>query len=245
MIVDLIVSLFGLICCFQITDHATKLFFWEQTLCSQLKIVGGCLILSALMCKIVDAKLFWALLLCAIMVPFVYAVTIFAQRKRWWWKNESRILQILLLNVRSGMSLRVSVKELAVSEPDWFKNLLLNFSSTPTMGDSSFFRHPLVGNFLKEVSHIHQQNSRLSEKLSSLQKSAAVRFKFRQKSSTAMTQIRAQAIVITIIYLCLLSYRLFSGGLSILGPWAAVSILLYLIGTALLVFMGRTYKWKT
>lgn len=91
---------------------------------------------------------------------------------------------------------------------------------------------------------LEQNSNKQLEKLRAYRRQLFWEQNFRRKSAQATSQIKAQAFVLSILYICLLGYVLKTTNGSIVR-WILVSLILFLTGLLSLYILGRRQPWKT
>lgn len=159
--------------------------------------------------------------------------------------NLLKFVDEIILLMMTGKSFRDSYLQLTANAKDFFhikmRELLLvaNFQS-----DSHLARTPEVQQIAHLVQVIEKNPHKAIEKLRALRRQLHWSLLFRRKAKLATVQIRAQAIVLSLLYVGLLIFVLRNQGLqahSVVLP----SMILFFSGLLTLLLIGRKQKWKT
>jgi hypothetical protein len=216
----------------------------ERALQSQFLLIC-CLILMNLLFLSGSRVVFLSCLLCTILIFPAITVTIYAQRAIWWRKNQIRLLKKIKMKVRAGTSLKKSWMDALSDEPDWVKSHADRYQSSDV---SLFYDHTFNKDMFAcfaELAVVMNSNSRILEKIESLIQTKKVVQKLGQKSSSAMAQARAQACAAAVIYFLVLVWRTALSEQKATTSMVLLSLILFALGSAILILIGRRFKWKT
>lgn len=156
------------------------------------------------------------------------------------------LLDTLIMRMRAGKSFRDAFQlQMNESEP-LLRALMSEFYSC------LIYKRPLhelffqrdIREYFAELARIDEQNHRSIDRLKSLRRKLKVKENFRQKSRQALMQVKAQALILTFIYVLLLVTLLLRGGADKFIGLISASLLLFCFGMTCLFMIGRGYRWK-
>lgn len=181
------------------------------------------------------------------LTPFVLSKIIFLRREKHISKNFVSILDSVIIRMRVGSSLREALMTTANTQTPSTQFLVQEFVTLLSF-DRPLYElvsdQKLQKNFL-ELRNVDKQPHRAIERLKSLRRRLQMEEKLRQKSRKALLQARAQAVILSVMYLLLLSYSLWKYGWKSSATLIFVSIVLFSVGSFWLWSMGRRFRWKT
>lgn len=190
--------------------------------------------------------LMWVIYFAIFMVPFLVLCIQEQTRKKIFQRNLISILDNLIIQIRTGKSLRDAVLETAAQLKDPLRYYLHEMSSAMEFSSNleSKIKDPLFSETLSELVHIHRAAHKQIDRIKTFRRKVKIEEDFRRKSGQVSMQTRAQALVLGIIFCGLLLFTLtvhgFAGNESIISS----ALALYFIGLILLFRIGRGYKWK-
>lgn len=216
----------------------------DRTVHVQFLLLCCLILMNRLMFARESVVFFPIIISCVLFFPTI-TVTIYARRAFWWRKNQIRLLKKIKMKVRSGSSLKQSMSDSMLDEPDWLSNSAQNNPSWQKMSSTECILNREVHIFFSELNLLMASNSRILERLESLIQTKKVAQKLGQKSSAALAQARAQAGAAALIYFSVLIWRtLFSSEKASPGM-TLTSLVLFFLGSLLLIIVGKGFKWKT
>lgn|GEM_PF-3259785 len=180
------------------------------------------------------------------LTPAFLSRIIFFRREMHILKNFVSILDSVVIKMRVGASLRESLLSTASSQTVSTQFLLQEFVTLLSFDRpiSELVSHPKLQKNFSELKKIDQQPHRAIERLKSLRRRLQMEKKLRQKSRKALLQARAQATILSVMYISLLIYSLWKYGWKSSGSVFAVSLMLFGVGSLWLWNLGRRFQWK-
>lgn len=158
-----------------------------------------------------------------------------------------RFMDELLLKMRTGKSLRESLKEAALQknfsdsrdlvELPSFLEVQTNFSASHLL--------PEAREMLAEFVKWDQTQVKTIEKLKAYRFQVRQTEKFRQKSRQVTEQVKSQALVCAFLYVGLLLWTGSRSPEDLFTTPVLLSLPLFLIGLGAFFVIGRSFKWKT
>lgn len=156
------------------------------------------------------------------------------------------VLDYLIISMRSGISLRQSIKNCASDNSGYLRVLLSEFVLSIELRKNriNIAQNQQIHIFFNEIELIDQVAMRQIERLKSLKHRIYTEEKFRQKSRKATMQARAQAWIISIIFLLLVLFVSYEFGFYKNFKLIFWSSLIFTIGLFFVCNIGRNYQWK-
>ncbi|MFN7728852.1 MAG: hypothetical protein ACK5P7_06825 [Bdellovibrio sp.] len=153
----------------------------------------------------------------------------------------------LLLKMRSGKSLREGLRELSHQKNFQVSRDLTELSPLLVMQGQNSEMHllPEAQELLKELLKWDRTQVKTIEKLKAYRFQIRQVEKFRQKSRQVTEQVKAQAILCAVLYLSLLIWTGIRSPSDLFSGAVMISIGLFFCGLCALVWVGRSFKWKT
>lgn len=151
----------------------------------------------------------------------------------------------LILLMMTGKSFRDSFLQITANSNDFFHAKLrevLVVSQNPRHSSTLKQRDLLI--VVELVQSIDQTPHKALDKLRSFQRQLRWGLSFKKKTQQATIQIRAQAGILSILYLLLLAFTVLNQEESTFNVILPSSIL-FIVGLILIFFLGRRQKWKT
>jgi hypothetical protein len=165
-----------------------------------------------------------------------------------WQQNQVLFLDYIILNMKTGLSLRESVKKLWQSQKGTKQNILryLGEMLEITGANQRPVDLPLIiKTFFEEIKIIDRNPSRKLENIIKLRSHYRMMQDFRLKADAAVMQSKAQAIVVGLMFVGCLIFSIIQNPDFIKTQAFAASLLLYGAGSFWLSKMGTRIKWKT
>lgn len=161
-------------------------------------------------------------------------------------KCHLRLLDHLILLLKSGKSGQVGVKIAFASLSGWEKIVFQEFAAIFELYDQEKFAAFDVNRFyFDDLKMILKSNHQIIEQLQSLREGLRLRYNLRHKSRQVTQQIRAQALVALFIFALFLFISFSNFNLKDHTEYLVVSITLFLAGFFLIFKLGGRIRWKT
>lgn len=171
--------------------------------------------------------------------------------KKVFFRGQIKVLEAINLHIKSGQSPIKSAKivfqtlthvEKIVFEP-------LNYIEVDVCGEKSanavpiYARKKFSANFFEEMYFILRSSTRVSDQIDQFKRGLRIQNTLRHKSRLSALQVRAQAVVATLIYLFLLCFALAELQLANYPSVIMVSLLLMTTGLIIILKKGESVKW--
>lgn len=155
------------------------------------------------------------------------------------------MLDCVILGLQTGKSFRASLLSAIENETGWVRHQLMEvFDSLRMSKNVIAVKSALLKDFIDEVVEIDRSQTRCLEQVRALRRHLKMREDFRRRSGQVTQQIKMQAIIVTVLYIALLSFVIMQFG------FAKHRVLIFLSGTVFVVgliwifLVGRGIKWR-
>lgn len=154
-------------------------------------------------------------------------------------------LDLVILNVQSGKSMRVSMAEAAEIQDGWIRNQLKEVHLYVFADEASPpAKSALLKRFSIELHRIARSQSKYFEQLKALRRELKMQEDFRRRSGQVSQQLKAQAIIVTALYLALLGFVIVQFGFNENRNLIFLSAAIFKSGLFSMFMIGRRMKWK-
>ncbi len=153
-------------------------------------------------------------------------------------------LDLVLLNMKAGQSLRKSISMINETEKSWFSNFQLSLIKNLELGSNLETESVWFNVWGTEILQIEKSRNKVVEQLEILRRYTRQELNFRKKMKNASAGPRAQVFVMTLLFLGLnvVAFRnLAPQQMKMLLP---IAWFLYLLGVACIFLIVRSFKWK-
>jgi Flp pilus assembly protein TadB len=159
-----------------------------------------------------------------------------------------KFIDEIILTMSTGRSFRDAFVSICQQNESYFTKKILEIHRSSQLNTIENIKNWQNEPKFLDIWHLFQsveQNSHKQlEKLRAYRRQLFWEQNFRRKSSQATAQVKAQAFVLTILYVALLIYVIKTiGGNNI--RWILMSLILYLTGLLSLYILGKRKPWKT
>jgi len=189
--------------------------------------------------------LIWLILLSANFLSYFVPFFIRQKRKGDFELKAIELIDVLVTLVKSGRSFREAIKRVQTENmgtPFYFQEIFqaISIEQAPERMSSD----AQVQRIYTELLQISKSQHRISDKLVALRRILKTERWFKMKIKQVLLQSRAQSIVMSTLYVGLLSYVFGSVGIGGNMDLIIFSLALYFLGTIWIWKMGRSYQWK-
>ncbi len=160
-------------------------------------------------------------------------------------RSKIQLLDSLILQIRIGHSSQKALAEALYCSSKLEKKIYdpIKYVFSPNFSEEQI-HFAFTKHYILELRAVLISSSRIVDQIHSLRDGLKIQFQFRHKSNQITQQIKAQAIVATVIYLIIFLISYYNLGLSEYGKLMMVSALMFLSGLILIFKMGGNIKWK-
>ena len=153
-------------------------------------------------------------------------------------------LDLILLNIKSGHSIRKSFAVVMESEKSWFMSFQMSLLKSLEVGSLPETESQWFNTWANEIIQIDKSRNRVVEQLEILRRYTRQELNFKKKMKNATAGPRAQVFVMSILFagLNILAFRnLDRHQIKILLP---ASWFLFSLGLASVILITRSIRWK-
>lgn len=158
-------------------------------------------------------------------------------------------LDELVLLMNSGRSFRESMNAILLGREDIYSLKLRQIVTSLSLQASSDVKNPTLADPISVLSvqllQVDQAPQKAIDRLRSLRRQWRWQISFQRKSSQATAQVRAQAMILSLMYFVLFFWVAMTQNLSRIRTVVGLSLVLFLTGVLLMVILGRRRKWRT
>jgi Flp pilus assembly protein TadB len=181
------------------------------------------------------------------------SVIVFAQLSDWY-LNSRKMKKILsqlnpfllriLLSLKVGSSLRDTIRVEISHEDKYFREVMTEILLS--VEKRVIFHHPLrqISQFYELFAHLDREPAKIVTRIELFRKKIDCEERFSAKVAQILSQPRAQALVVGLLYLALVLFLQFNFKTHEWRPYLFLSAPLFVTGQLILLSMGRQYKWK-
>ncbi len=157
------------------------------------------------------------------------------------------LLDEVILGLQVGKSFRTSLEQAVQNQNSWYRIQFLEIYSAVVASErpSKTTKTAFLNILIEEFRNIDQSQTKIVEQVRALRRQIKIEDDFRRRSGQVTQQIRIQAVVISFLYLALLSFVVMQFGFFQNQMLIMASSLLFIAGLAWIFLVGRGMKWKT
>lgn len=166
-------------------------------------------------------------------------------------RGQIKVLEAINLHIKSGQSPIKSAKivfqsltliEKIVFEPLMYVEVEICVQKS-TNAVPIYARKKFSSNFFEEMYFILRSSTRVSDQIDQYKRGLRIQNSLRHKSRLSALQVRAQAVVATLIYVFILCFSIAELQLADFPEVIAVSIVLIITGLIVILKKGEKVKW--
>ncbi|MFS4458829.1 hypothetical protein [Bdellovibrio sp. HCB2-146] len=155
------------------------------------------------------------------------------------------LLDGIILGVQAGKSFRSALHSSIELQRGWVRNQLRELQSLLLSSEQEHaLKSALLKDFMAELVEIDRSQSRCADQLRALRGHLKIQEDFRRRSGQLTQQIKMQAIIVTLLFLGLLSFVIAQFGWHAHQKLIMGSVILFLAGLFWIFNAGRRMKWK-
>lgn len=153
-------------------------------------------------------------------------------------------LDLILLNMKAGQSLRKSFAVVMETEKNWYSGFQMSLAKSLEIGNVPETESAWFNVWAHEIIQIEKSRNKVVEQLEILRRYTRQELKFKKKMQNATAGPRAQVFVMSLLFLSLnvLAFRnLQVQQIKLLLP---IAWFLFFLGVATVAIIMRSFKWK-
>jgi Flp pilus assembly protein TadB len=159
-----------------------------------------------------------------------------------------KFIDEIILTMSTGRSFRDAFVSICQQNESYFTKKILEIQKSSQLNTNSNCKNwqsePKFLDLWLLFQSLEQNTHKQLEKLRAYRRQIHWEQNFRRKSAQATSQVKAQAFVLSALYIALLIYVLKTTGGNIIR-WILISLVLYLTGLLSLYILGKRKPWKT
>ncbi len=186
---------------------------------------------------------------CALFFPLVmlaFALSAHVSRRSRIFQSDAlAVLSVLILKMKSGRSFRASLIEVASECDQRLRVQLSEIASVVAFSQQEKSQNdPFLRELIEEFRLIDQQPHASLRRLSVLREKIRVEDDFRRRSGQVLARLRAQSLVMCVLYACVFAFMSWHFGFRENLRALSFSMMLFVCGVAWMWAGGRRLTWK-
>ncbi len=157
-----------------------------------------------------------------------------------------QFLDIIVLSMKSGRSLRAAVSESVAEQSDglkpYFQQVPLLLQN-PSLKGSEQLRSLKI--LAREIGEIDRSNAKVLDQILAFRRQLKTELDLRRKANAASSQVRAQSLILAFLYLGLCAFISVQFGFGDNLLAFGISLVLFFCGLGGQHFLLKRFKWKT
>lgn len=155
------------------------------------------------------------------------------------------LLDCVILGLQTGKSFRLSLHTAIENQTGWVRLQLMELFESLSMSENVIaMKSALLKDFQQEILEIDRSQTRCVEQVRALRREYKMQEDFRRRSGQVTQQIKMQAIIVTALYLALLSFVIMQFGFKDHRFLILMSFIIFSAGLIWIFLAGRRMKWK-
>lgn len=155
------------------------------------------------------------------------------------------LLDQVIMGLQTGNSFRVSLRAAIENQGGWKRNQLREvYESVVSTDRTSDLKSAVLKDFLLEMIEIDASQSRSVDQVRALRRQLKMQEDFRRRSGQVTQQIKMQAIIVTALFLALLTFIIGQFGYVAHRNLIFGSVSIFIVGLIWIFAIGRRMKWK-
>ena len=186
----------------------------------------------------------WYLALLALILLPIAKILLKRLRKSQIPQKSLSFLDLILLNMKAGQSLRKSFAVVMETEKTWYSGFQMSLAKSLEVGQLSETESAWFNVWAHEIILIEKSRNKVIEQLEILRRYTRQELNFKKKLQNATAGPRAQVFVMSLLFLGLnvLAFRnLQTQQIKMLIP---IAWFLFVLGIAAITIIMRSFKWK-
>ncbi len=155
------------------------------------------------------------------------------------------LLDSVILGLQSGKSFRISLNAAIENQSGWRRNQFREiYNSLITAENVIAVKSALLRDLQAELAEIDRSQNRIVDQVKALRRHLKLQENFRRRSGQVTQQIKMQAIIVTALFIALLSFVIVQFGFFEHRLLILASVLIFFVGLFWIFNVGRRMKWK-
>ncbi len=155
-------------------------------------------------------------------------------------------LSIIALKMKSGRSFRQALAETCNESDARFRSKFSEISNAVVFSQQQKTDRatPFIAEVIEEFVRIDQNPHASTKRLAVFRNKLRIEDDFRRRSGQVLSRIRAQSLVMSVLYALVFVFMIWKFGWDTNAPVLLTSALLFFVGVAWITLGGRRLKWK-
>lgn len=155
------------------------------------------------------------------------------------------LLDCVILGLQTGKSFRLSLHSAIENQTGWVRLQLMEVFESLAMSENVIaMKSALLKDFREELLEIDRSQTRCVEQVRALRREYKMLEDFRRRSGQVTQQIKMQAIIVTALYLALLTFVIVQFGFKDHRNLILMSFIIFCGGLLWIFLAGRRMKWN-
>jgi hypothetical protein len=240
------ISLFGIISALRTTDFLYENRLIDRSLRSKMRFIVPIAIISLVILLSRHPFFAWSSVLIFVFSLGLSRFVVRYYRESGFKKEFLEYLERVILSIRTGRPLRLALSS-AIEDMEPFTQKKLEkileyvfFSQHSDLQDTDSFTRDAI----RELNSIDRSSHRSLERLVAYRRNLRLEFDFRQKSGQVLRRVRGQALILTGLYIALLTFMLFNFRWIEIQSYLLLSVTFFVTGLVWILLAGRSVRWK-
>jgi Flp pilus assembly protein TadB len=188
----------------------------------------------------------WLIVFAPLVFIFVFLEILVSGRSRAFRRNFVNVLSLVILKMKSGHSFRESFAQAIDESGEELQSILSEIASVVAFSqqENGHRFDPFITEMVEELTLIDRQPHAAVKRLDTLRNRLKVENEFRRRSGQVLSRIRAQSLVMTVLFVAILVFMSVKFGFHRNASVIGVSATLFACGSAWMWLGGRNLKWK-
>lgn len=246
MLFAFFITLFGFMFAIRIAHHFIDHHLFLK---SEMTKIGtayfACVFVSSRL--IPDSKFaLWSIVFAPLALIAIMLEILVSGRSRAFRQEFVGVLSLVLLKMKSGHSFRHSFNETIKESDAKIRSILSEIASVVAFSQQENQRKfdPFIVEMVEELTVIDRQPHAAAKRLETLRERLKVENEFRRRSGQVLSRIRAQSLVMTVLYAAILIFMSLKFGFRANTNVICASSFLFACGSVWMWLGGRGLRWK-
>ena len=246
MLFALFLSTFGFVFAYRTFTHFIARELFDRTFMTKIGTVYFACVMALIFFMPRSRFSLW----CALFFPLAILCSLLSaqvsRRARLFQREVLGVLSILILKMKSGRSFRQSLIETTAECDQNVRVKLSEIASVVAFSQQGKTAQsdPFMRELIEEFRLIDQQPHSSLRRLSVLREKIRVEDEFRRRSGQVLARLRAQSLVMCVLYLAVFIFMVMKFGWSANARALTASLMLFACGVAWMWAGGRRLSWK-
>ncbi|XGC80776.1 hypothetical protein ACES2L_15740 [Bdellovibrio bacteriovorus] len=155
------------------------------------------------------------------------------------------LLDSVILSLQTGKSFRISLLSAIEIQDGWIRHQMMEMYESLAMSENVIaVKSALLKDLRQEILEIDRSGTRCVEQVRALRRELKMLEDFRRRSGQVTQQLKMQAIIVTVLFLALITFVITQFGFHQHRFLILFSALIFSGGLIFIFSVGRRMKWK-